>query len=123
LKKIQIKKKWGEVSMIEKLYHITFPVSDIKRAVNFYENVLGLKKTGEWPYYANFDIGGVQFGLESGGKLQIFLIVDDVDKAFRELKSKGVNFVTEPKDEHWGARTAAFVDPDGNSFIIETFKK
>ena len=33
--------------LIKKLFHITFPVSDLKRAVNFYENVLGLKKTGD----------------------------------------------------------------------------
>ena len=109
--------------MIKKLYPITFPVTNIKRAIEFYENVLGLKKTGEWPNYAIFDVGGVQFGLALGGELEIFLLVDDVDKAFQELKSKGVNFETEPKDEHWGARTAAFVDPDGNRFIIETFKK
>lgn len=33
--------------MIKKLYHITFPMSDLKRDVAFYENVLGLEKTGE----------------------------------------------------------------------------
>ncbi|PIX32184.1 hypothetical protein COZ60_00480 [Candidatus Bathyarchaeota archaeon CG_4_8_14_3_um_filter_42_8] len=32
--------------LIKKIQHITFPVSDLKRAVNFYEDVLGLKKTG-----------------------------------------------------------------------------
>lgn len=31
-------------------------MSDLKRAVNFYENVLGLEKTGEWPNYATFDV-------------------------------------------------------------------
>jgi len=109
--------------VIEKLYHITFPVSDIKRTVAFYENVLGLKKRGEWLSYAEFDIGGVHFGFEQKGKLEIFLLVDDVDKAYRSLKEKGVEFVTEPKDQHWGARTATFVDPDGNKFTIETFTK
>jgi len=109
--------------MISKVYHITFPVSDLKKAVAFYEKVLGLKKTREWPNYATFDVGGIQFGLEPRGKLEIFLLVDDVDKAYQELKGKGVNFITEPKDQHWGARTAVFTDPDGNKFTIETFKK
>ena len=36
------------------------------------------KKTGEWPSHATFDVGGVQFGFETYGKLQIF--VDDVTK-------------------------------------------
>lgn len=44
--------------MIKKIYHITFPVSDMKKTVDFYENVLGLKKTGEWGNYAIFDAGG-----------------------------------------------------------------
>lgn len=109
--------------MIEKVYHITFPVSDLKRAMDFYENILGLKKTGEWPNYATFDVGGVQFGLEPDDRFEIFLLVDDVDRAYQELKGKGVKFVTRPKDRHWGARAATFIDPDGNKFTIETFKK
>jgi lactoylglutathione lyase len=109
--------------MIEKLYHITFPVLDIKKTVSFYENMLGLKKTGEWPNYAEFDVGGVHFGFEQKGKQEIFLLVKDVDEAYENLKKKGVKFVTEPKDMHWGARAATFVDPDGNEFTIEHFKK
>lgn len=90
-------------SVIERIYYITFPVSDLKRAISFYENILGLKKTGEWPNYATFDVGGVQFGIEPRGKQEIFLLVDDVDKVYRELEAKGVKFITEPKDKHWGA--------------------
>jgi len=109
--------------VIEKLYHITFPVSDIKKTIDFYENILGLKKRGEWPNYVEFDVGGIHFGFAQRGKLEIFLLVDDVDKAYQSLKEKGVQFVTEPKNMHWGARAATFVDPDGNKFTIETFKK
>lgn len=109
--------------MIEKVYHITFPVSDLKKATSFYENILELKKTGEWSNYATFEVGEVQFGLEPSKRFEIFLLVDDVDKAYRDLKAKGVKFTTEPKDQHWGARAATFMDPDGNKFTIETFKK
>jgi len=65
----------------------------------------------------------VQFGLEPSKRFEIFLLVDDVDKSYRDLKTKGVKFTTEPKDQHWGARTATLMDPDGNRFTIETFKK
>ena len=109
--------------MIEKVYHINFPVSDLKKAIIFYENVLGLKKNGEWSNYATFDVGGVQFGLQPHGKLEIFLTVDNIDEAYKELGEKGVRFLSETKDEHWGARAATFVDTDGNKFTIETFKK
>jgi metallothiol transferase len=109
--------------MIKKLNHITFPVSDIKRAAAFYENILGLKKTGEWTNYVEFNVGGVELSIEQNGKLEIFLLVDDVDKSYKSLKEKGVKFVREPKDEHWGGRTATLVDPDGNMFTLVHFKK
>ena len=32
--------------MIKRINHITFAVSDLKKTTLFYENVLGLKKTG-----------------------------------------------------------------------------
>lgn len=109
--------------MIERGYHISFPASDVKRTGSFYENVLGLKKTGEWPNYATFDVGGVQFGFGLDEELEIFLIVDDVDQAYQTLKEKGAKFLTEPKDQHSGARTATLVDPDGNRFTIETSRR
>ena len=109
--------------MIKKIQNVTFPVSNLKRAVDFYENVLGLKKTGEWGNYAIFDVGGVELALEPNEKFLIFLRVDDVDEAYKIYKEKGVKFVTEPKDQHWGGRTAEFADPDGNTFILVSSKK
>ena len=42
------------------------------------------------------------------------LLVDDIDKFCDELKAKDVKFVKELHDETWGAKQAAFSDPDGN---------
>jgi catechol 2,3-dioxygenase-like lactoylglutathione lyase family enzyme len=109
--------------LIEKIYHVTFPVSDMKRTVDFYENLLGLKKTGEWGNYAIFDVGGVELAFGLGERFQLYLLVDNVDEAYKTLKEKGVQFVTEPEDQFWGGRTAEFTDPDGNKFILESFKK
>ena len=111
--------------MIEKIENITFPVKDLKKAVAFYENVVGLKKSKEWSNYATFDVGGMIFGLDPAPKaeLQIYITVDDVDKVYDTLKRKGVKFLTEPKDQYWGGRTAKFTDPDGNKFILVSFKK
>jgi predicted enzyme related to lactoylglutathione lyase len=63
---------------------------------------------------------GIEPGGERGVKKSvpdIYLQVDDADKAYRELKSKGVRFLTEPKDQSRGARTAKFADSDENIFI------
>lgn len=111
--------------MIKRINHITFAVSDLKKTTSFYENILGLKKTGEWSNYVIFDVGGVELAFQPGGKKgrkegapDIFMLVDNVDEAYKKLKEKGVKFDTEPKDQYWGGRTAAFLDPDQNMFIL-----
>jgi len=109
-------------SHVKKIPHIRIGVSDLKKSVAFYQDVLGLEKIGEWPTYAVFDIAGVELGLEPKAKPQICLLVDDVSNAYQDLKDKGVKFVTEPRDEPWGGQTASFIDPDGNILIIESFQ-
>jgi predicted enzyme related to lactoylglutathione lyase len=45
--------------------------------------------------------------------------VRDQDRAlaYEELKSRGVEFVGEPKEEPWGT-FAIFKDSEGNSFVL-----
>jgi catechol 2,3-dioxygenase-like lactoylglutathione lyase family enzyme len=112
-----------------KTFNMTLHVSDFSEAVSFYEDTLGLRKKYQWPNYAVFDLCGIMFAVEPGGERgtkknwpDIYLQVDDVDEAYRELERKGVRFATEPKDESWGARTAKFVDPDENVFILVQLK-
>jgi uncharacterized glyoxalase superfamily protein PhnB len=49
----------------------------------------------------------------SGGV--VFLVVDDVDALYAELKAKGVEIDLEPTDQSWGNREMYVKDPDGNS--------
>ncbi len=113
-----------------KTVNITLHVSDFSEAVSFYENILGLQKKSQWHNYAVFDLCGIMLGLEPGGERgakkgvpDIYLQVDNVDETYRDLKGKGARFLTEPKDQSWGARTAKFTDPDGNMFILVQLKK
>jgi catechol 2,3-dioxygenase-like lactoylglutathione lyase family enzyme len=53
--------------MIKKIGCLEISVSDVKKAVSFYENVLGLKKTYEHPVGASFNVGGVTFALAASG--------------------------------------------------------
>jgi len=101
--------------------HITIGVSDLKKSVSFYQDIVGLEKIGEWPGYALFDVAGVTLGLNPKEKLEICLLVDDVDRAYQNLKEKGAKFATEPKDQPWGSQAATFLDPEGNKVTIETF--
>jgi predicted enzyme related to lactoylglutathione lyase len=113
----------GVTVTIKKVNHMTLPVSNLESAISFYEDVLGLKKTGEWSNYAIFDVGGVELGLEPGGKQSIFLLVDDLDKQYKDMVNRNVRFLTEPEEQPWGGRTATFADPDGNSFALVQFKE
>lgn len=111
--------------MIKRIENLTIKVTDLKRAVSFYENILGLKKRDEWSNYATFNIGDTLLGLDPDPKaeLSIFVLVASVDDEYKTLKGKGVQFLTEPKDQYWGGRTAKFTDPDGNKFILFSYKE
>ena len=41
-----------------------------------------------------------------------------VDQLYAELKSQGVKFSGEVRDEPWGGRQVTIADPDGNLFDL-----
>ncbi|UCC64518.1 MAG: VOC family protein [Anaerolineae bacterium] len=105
--------------MILRVWDVTFTVSDLQRAVHFYENVLGLQKKYQFSTYAGFDCGGVEIGLAPGRTTKpqadapcLDFLVGDLDKAHRQLRDRGVQFTKEPHDTAWGSRIAQFTDPD-----------
>ena len=107
--------------MILRVRDVTFTVSDLARAADFYEKVLGLPKKYQFSNYAGFDCGGVEIGLTPGdvaenqeGAPRVDFLVQDVDEAHRMLSGKGVQFIKEPHDTVWGGRIALIADPDGN---------
>jgi catechol 2,3-dioxygenase-like lactoylglutathione lyase family enzyme len=107
--------------MILRVWDVTFTVADLRRAVDFYQKVLGLQIKYHFSTYAGFDCGGVEIGLvpgrtdavQEGGPCVEFL-VRDVDEACRMLSEQGVGFAKEPHDTPWGSRIAQFTDPDGH---------
>ena len=48
----------------------------------------------------------------------VYLSVKDLDGQYHELKEKGVEFISEPRDQAWGGRTAAMLDPDQNILVL-----
>lgn len=111
--------------MIKTVWSITLTVSDLERSKKFYEDVLGLNKKYEYSSYVGFECGGVEIGLRPKASIEIGkdsasiqFLVDDVDKEYRRLIGKGVEFINEPHDEPWGGRQASFHDPDGNILEI-----
>jgi len=108
--------------MLLRIWDITLTVSNLERAVDFYENVLGLSKKYYFPEnYAGLDCGGVEIGLTTGTSPQssegipcVNFLVKDFDALVRFLHEQGVHFIKEPQDTAWGGRIARFTVPDGN---------
>lgn len=112
--------------MISRVWSVTLTVSDLDRAVGFYENTLGLTLKYRFGDYAGFDCGGVEIGLKTWGEMEapregepcIDLAVDNVNECFEALTEKGVEFTRGPEDVPWGARIAVLKDPDGNTLQL-----
>jgi catechol 2,3-dioxygenase-like lactoylglutathione lyase family enzyme len=120
--------------MITFVKFVTVPVSDQQRALDFYTNKLGFKIVTDQPFgkdrrWIELKVGSgdtrlVLFtspGQESqiGGFATFTFACDNVQKTYDELKAKGVEFVQEPKTEHWGT-SAIMKDADGNTIVLGT---
>jgi len=108
--------------MIRRIWDITLTVKDLKKAVDFYKNVLGLQKKYEFEDYAGFDCGGVEIGLKTWGGIEkprkgepcINFLVESIDHAYKILQQNGVKIIEGIKETLWGGRILLFEDPDGN---------
>jgi lactoylglutathione lyase len=104
-------------------------VSDMGRSVTFYKEALGLKLRSESPEWTEFDAGDAIVALHGGGAERetqkgsetvyagtcaLGFYVKDLDKSFRELRSKGVTFTMRPSVRRGeGIKLAVCLDPDG----------
>jgi catechol 2,3-dioxygenase-like lactoylglutathione lyase family enzyme len=104
---------------------ILVPVSDLDRAADFYEHVLGLPLLFRFPGNAFFDAAGVRLYLarptEPGydGVATLYFRVDDVTAAFDLLESRGATVRERPelvhRDPAYDLWLAFVADPDGNN--------
>jgi predicted enzyme related to lactoylglutathione lyase len=117
--------------MITEIAFTGTPVTDIKRAREFYEGALGLKPTMESAggFWVEYDIGGGTFAIGSYGDAWkpsaegtcIAFEVDDVDADLARLKSRNVKLHLEATDSPV-CRFAIVLDPDGNKIMIHKRK-
>lgn len=76
----------------------TLPAADLDRAKTFYSDRLGLSPISEDRAGVHFVMGGTRFrlfrsgGVASGAHTQLALVVVDVRRAVKELKSRGLEF-------------------------------
>ena len=102
---------------------IGITVRDVKRAVSFYRDTLGLRFLFEAPNMAFFDCGGIRLMLGPGGASSIlYYKVEDIQSATDALKSRGVRFDRLPhlvaKMPGHGLWMAFFRDPEDNTLAL-----
>jgi methylmalonyl-CoA/ethylmalonyl-CoA epimerase len=109
---------------------IFMPAADLDRAVDYYRDTLGVSFLFRVPNMAFFDLDGVRLMLgvrEDGGEPEhpgsiLYYVVDDLERAHRELADRGVSFDKEPSliadmEDHelW---MAFFHDTEGNQLAL-----
>jgi Glyoxalase/Bleomycin resistance protein/Dioxygenase superfamily len=62
---------------------------------------------------------GFHQGIQPRTQMNMTFWSDDVEATPRELKTKGLEFMMEPKKEGWGV-AAIFKDVDGNTFVLSS---
>ncbi len=107
-------------------YAIVF-VTDMKRSVAFYRDVLGVPLKFESPGWTEFATDGATLALHAAetaaagtanaehlpaGRCRPGLSVPNLDEFHRRMVDNGVPCVEEPKTT-FGARIAQYADPDG----------
>jgi catechol 2,3-dioxygenase-like lactoylglutathione lyase family enzyme len=66
---------------------------------------------------ADGDDQAAAVGGQAAGRVGFFLRVDDFDASYERMRSRGVEFVSEPRTEHYG-RVAVFLDVSGNRWDL-----
>ncbi len=120
--------------MIRGIKFVSVPVANQDVALAFFTEKLGFKVATDQPFdgkqrWIELMIPGAETGLvlftpdgheeRIGGFQPLSFQCDDAMATGAVLKAKGVEFVQEPKREHWGT-SAIFKDVDGNQYVLSS---
>jgi predicted enzyme related to lactoylglutathione lyase len=116
---------------IKAIGFVGIPVTDLKRAREFYEGMLGLKVSdemmgGKWIEYSLGDdtlaIANVgEQWMPSDQGTGAALEVENFEEAIKQLKDRRIPFAAEPFETPC-CHMAVVQDPDGNKLIIHKLK-
>ena len=132
------------LKLMNNLFHLAFPVRDLDEARDFYAFVLECAEGRSSPAWIDFNLFGHQIvahlapenvGIQHKNEVDadhvpvphfgIILPMDEWEKFAEKLKSKGVNFIIEPKIRFKGEvgeqATMFFLDPSGNALEFKAF--
>lgn len=110
---------------ITRLWLTMIRVSDMKNALSFYNETLGLPIALYARNFNHAEVGPVEplakIGLYATGKKSrrktrtgIVFDTDDIYKLYKNLQKRGVRFIMKPTKMEWGGIMTEFLDPDNN---------
>ena len=122
--------------MLKKVVYVAVLVSDQDKALDFYTNVIGLEKRGDYPTptgprFLTVGVKGQDFELVlwpgtpargEAGSAVYTIEVENCQTAFETLKSRGLKFETSQILEFPWGYVARFQDPDGNLLQVREAK-
>lgn len=112
--------------MIKGVAAVWLPVQDMRRAVAFYGDTLGLSVTEHDADWSEVDANGLKIGLNGsapetpdgdGGALIAFQPDGGLEDEVSRLEDAGVEFPDGISEHPWG-RIVPFRDPDGNDLQL-----
>jgi predicted enzyme related to lactoylglutathione lyase len=113
--------------MFQGLRTVIYHVGDLEKAKEWYSRVLKIKPYFDKPFYAGFNVGGYELGLDPdmegvsrGGSVVAYWGVADARSALSRLLELGATAHSPVQDVGDDIRVATVTDPFGNIFgIIE----
>jgi catechol 2,3-dioxygenase-like lactoylglutathione lyase family enzyme len=106
-----------------KLNQVTLPANDLKASVRFY-SALGFTLIVRNDHYARFENPNddstlsLELRENPGDGVHIYFECDDLDVCVADLKTKGIQFDTDPEEKSWLWREAWLSDPTGNRICL-----
>lgn len=118
---------------------VILAVSDLRRAVSFYQQAFGWPQTVDERVYAEFSMSEEQrlglyertaFGANIGrtpaklpvgevGGTELYFYVDaELPSAIARLEAVGARMLSKLAPRDWGDEAAYFADPDGNVLVL-----
>ncbi len=125
--------------MRQKIGSLTLLVADYDEAIDYYTRILGFELLQDTPLSggkrwvlvappgssetalllarAATPQQKAQIGCQAGGRVFLFLHTDDFRRDYRAMRSRGVRFLEEPREEVYGT-VAVFEDLYGNRWDL-----
>lgn len=118
-----------EKGRITRLWLTMIRVSDIDRALKFYDEILGLPVVLDARGFNHAEVGPneplAKIGLHATGKKSkrkkrtgVVFDTDDIYALYERLQKRGVKFTLKPTKMPWGGIVADFLDPDNNELEV-----